>query len=62
MAFDVVFHERLMNSLYHLRVDDDLWLLCRDLHTDITSDVKWQGKLSGNIRKLQSVEEETHTK
>ena len=48
-AFDVVWHDSLLQKLYKDGVEGDLWLLIQSLHRNANTVVKWEGEISGNI-------------
>ena len=54
-AFDVVWHASMLNKMYDLGVTGKLWRLFRDMYTDMTSRVKWGGRLSQVIVEGQGV-------
>ena len=45
-AFDVVDHDTLLRRLFLDGITGPDWLLLRDMYTDLTSVVKWEGTLS----------------
>jgi hypothetical protein len=48
-AFDVVWHNSLLRKLYTLGIDGNLWLIAREMYTEMKSQVKWDGLLSREI-------------
>ncbi|KAK3083919.1 hypothetical protein FSP39_005338 [Pinctada imbricata] len=54
-AFDVVWHDSLLQKLYKDGVEGDLWLLVQSLHKNANTIVKWEGEISGNIPILQGI-------
>jgi len=54
-AFDVVNHNILMDRLYHYGVDLKFWNIIDDLYDELTSTVKWKGKISLSFRINQGV-------
>ena len=49
-AFDVVWHARLLCSLYQQGVAGPVWKLNNDLYKNISSSVMWQGKLCNALQ------------
>ena len=45
-AFDVVNHKLLLRRLFLAGITGADWMLLRNMHTDLTSVVKWEGTLS----------------
>jgi hypothetical protein len=54
-AFDVVDHDCALNHLYNQGIRGDLWTLFNNLYTNITSTIKWQGKLSQPFMESQGI-------
>ena len=54
-AFDVFNHDFLLQKLYFDGVGGDEWLLLKDLYTDMTTCVKWDGFLSSSFVIRQGV-------
>ncbi len=54
-AFDVVDHNSLLRKLYLDGIQDREWLLLKDMYTDLTSVVKWEGDLSESFSIRQGV-------
>ena len=48
-AFDVVDHSILLDKLSDKGINDNAWLVIKDLYQDITSKVKWVGGLSDSF-------------
>ena len=46
MAFDVVHHAILQDRLAELGIPNDIWLIIKDLYSDISFRVKWLGDCS----------------
>ena len=42
-AFDVVHHTILLDKLLNKEIRKDIWLIIKDLYSDISSKVKWFG-------------------
>jgi hypothetical protein len=57
-AFDVVNHQILMDKLYHLGVNLELWDVIVDLYQGLTSTVKWNGDTSLSFSINQGVRQE----
>ena len=54
-AFDVVDHSILLDKLFDKDINDNAWLVIKDLYQDITSKVKWVGGLSDSFPINQGV-------
>ena len=54
-AFDVVWHDSLLNKIHDLNINGDLWLLYRSLYQEVSSRVKCNGVLSSSIKEEQGV-------
>ena len=54
-AFDVVNHNHMMRSLYHMGVQDRHWILINGMHQNETSIVKWIGERSEPFEIQQGV-------
>ena len=54
-AFDVVNHVILKKTLYDEDIAPDLWSVVSDLHSDMSSKVKWHGELSDKFSIRQGV-------
>ena len=54
-AFDVVSHDILLHKLYYDRIRDADWLIIKDLYTDMSTKIKWNGELSRKFPILQGV-------
>ena len=54
-AFDVVNHGSLMRKLYIHGVEGKAWNVIRDLHTNTTSNIKWEGRVSECFNVSQGV-------
>ena len=54
-AFDVVSHDSLLRKLYVDGITGDNWLLLKDLYTEMTAKVKWDGYLSSPFTIRQGV-------
>ena len=54
-AFDVVHHTILLNRLAELGIPRDIWLIIKDLYSDISSRVKWLGDCSDSFAVSQGV-------
>ena len=57
-AFDTVWHEALLRQIYLDGVDGQLWKSYRDLYSDATSRVSWNGHLSDAFPILQGVRQD----
>ena len=42
-AFDVVHHTILLDKLLDKGIQEDIWLIIKNLYSDISSKVKWPG-------------------
>lgn len=54
-AFDVVVHSNMMRKLFNIGIDDSLWSLINDIHTNTNSRVKLNGKTSNDFAIYQGV-------
>ena len=54
-AFDVVDHDSLLRKLYLDGISGDDWLFMRDLYSNMTAKVKWDGFLSSPVSIRQGV-------
>ena len=54
-AFDVVHHTILMDRLAEAGIPSDIWLIIKDLYSDISSRVKWLGDCSQSFPVAQGV-------
>ena len=54
-AFDVVSHDSLLRKLFVDGITGDNWLLLKDLFTEMTAKVKWDGYLSSPFTIRQGV-------
>ena len=54
-AFDVVDHDSLLRKLYLDGISGDDWLLMKDLYTNMSAKVKWDGFLSSTVVIRQGV-------
>lgn len=54
-AFDVVHHTILLEKLSDKGIQKDIWLIIKDLYTDISSKVKWLGDCSQDFPINQGV-------
>ena len=61
-AFDVVDHSILLDKLFDKDINDNAWLVIKDLYQDITSKVKWVGGLSDSFPINQGVRQHIYTK
>ena len=48
-AFDVVDHDSLLCKLYLDGISGDDWLLLKDLYSNMSAKVKWDGLLSSTV-------------
>ena len=44
-AFDVVYHNGMLNSLHDLHITGDLWMILNNAYEGITSTLKWKGTI-----------------
>jgi hypothetical protein len=56
-AFDKLNHEILFNKLYHNGIKGDMWVLLRNMHREMTTQVNWDNHLSENIYVNQSIQQ-----
>ena len=54
-AFDVIQHKILLDKLIDQSIHPTLWLIIKDLYSDLTSKVKWACELSESVDILQGV-------
>jgi hypothetical protein len=54
-AFDVVNHDSLLRKLYFDGLYGDSWLLLRNMYNDLTTAVKWRGRISDKFPVKQGV-------
>ena len=54
-AFDKVNHDILLNKLYHDGIIGHMWLLLKNLYTDVSVRVKWNGTLTEDFTQEQGV-------
>ena len=54
-AFDTVWISSLMCKLHDAGINGDLWMLIDNLHTEVTSQIKWKGALSNKFNINQGV-------
>lgn len=54
-AFDIVWHYPMLRKLYDAGLKGIDWILIKDWYTDMTLQVKWEGKLSGQFVEQQGV-------
>ena len=54
-AFDTVWISSLMCKLHAAGINGDLWMLIDNLHTEVTSQIKWKGALSDKFNINQGV-------
>ena len=59
-AFDVVDHDSLLRKLYLDGISGDNWLFMKDLYSNMTAKVKWDGFLSPAVTILQGVRQEVY--
>ena len=45
-AFDVVYHNGMLNSLHDLHITGDLWMILNNAYEGITSTLKWKGTIT----------------
>ena len=56
-AFDVVHHTILLDKLLDKGIQKDIWLIIKDLYSDISSKVKWLGDCSYGFSVNQGVKQ-----
>ena len=54
-AFETVWISSLMCKLHDAGINGDLWMLIDNLHTEVTSQIKWKGALSDKFNINQGV-------
>ena len=54
-AFDVVKHNHLMRRVFHIGIHDNQWSLINSMHQNVTSAIKWEGKISVQFPVTQGV-------
>ncbi|VDI23737.1 Hypothetical predicted protein [Mytilus galloprovincialis] len=54
-AFDVVQHDIILDKLLDLNIPSFLWLVIKDLYSNLSTKVKWQGDLSEKFSVHQGV-------
>jgi hypothetical protein len=57
-AFDKLVHDKLFCKLYDYNINDDNWILIRQLQTQATTKVKWKGKSSKGFTTKQGIKQE----
>ena len=54
-AFDVVYHNGMLNQLHAMGIPGDLWMLLNDSYAGMTSALKWDGQLSRKFQEGQGL-------
>ncbi|CAG2202476.1 unnamed protein product [Mytilus edulis] len=54
-AFDVVWHASLLKSIFKSGISGQSWQILNDWYTNMSSAVRWEGKLSTSFAELQGV-------
>jgi hypothetical protein len=54
-TFDVVIHNYLMRREFHIGIHDNQWSLINSMHQNVTSAIKWEGKISVQFPVTQGV-------
>ena len=54
-AFDLVFHNGMLNSVHDHHIRGDIWMLLNDSYAGITSTLKWNNELSRKFQEGQGM-------